>query len=553
MTKKRFSLSSRAFIFLVSLYFGIALNSAFWHFICSKAEFDSFKGLVFGLSLPFFTFIPLFLFFSLITLPKAGKPLIALLLVLSAAADYAMSNLGIIIDSDMVRNFAETNLREGMDFITLRSVLYVTFLGIIPAAAVFKTDIRFGSFGQELKQRFVYNISLLALLGIFAAACYKEYVSFGRNNSQVRKYVNTFNYIYAVGRYHQRQKWLNRKFTVLDAAPVINKTQTGRPRLLVLMIGETARAKNFSLYGYERETNPELKKQDIITFRDVTSCGTATAVSLPCMFSALPRRQFDVNEAQFTENLLDIAKKAGCNVFWNDNDDGCKGVCKRIENIDAKKGNRSPFCFGSYCHDEVLLDGLDERIKNIKQDSIIVLHMMGSHGPTYFKRYPDKFKRFLPACDTADLQNCTREQIVNSYDNTILYTDYVVSEVIDTLKRHPEIESAMLYISDHGESLGENNLYLHGFPYKIAPEEQKKVPMILWLSEKMRAAAAFDRRCLEQNGREKAYSHDNLFHSLLHLLGIKSSTYDAKLDLFGECMPETEKQTLQNPVAKNAG
>lgn len=535
MTKKCFSLSSCAFIALVSLYFAVVLNTAFWHFICRKAEFDSFKGIVFGLSLPFFMFIPLFLFFSLITLPKAGKPLIALLLVLSAAADYAMANLGIIIDSDMVRNFAETNLREGLDFITLRSVLYVAFLGIIPAAAVFRTDIRFAPFGQELRRRFFLNVSLLALFGVFAAVCYKEYVSFGRNNNQVRKYVNTFNYIYAVGRYHQRQKWLNREFVVLDTAPTTDKPDTGRPRLLVLIVGETARARNFSLYGYERETNPELKKQDVVIFRDVTSCGTATAISLPCMFSAEPRRSFDVNETRFTENLLDIAQKAGYGVFWNDNDDGCKGVCKRIENIDAKKGSKSPFCFGSYCHDEILLDGLNERIGGIKRDSVIVLHMMGSHGPTYFKRYPDKFKRFLPACDTADLQSCTREQIVNTYDNTILYTDHVISAVIDVLKRHSGLESAMLYVSDHGESLGENNLYLHGFPYKIAPEEQKKVPMILWLSENMRQAAELDRRCLEQNGREKAYSHDNLFHSLLGLLGIKSSTYNAKLDIFGEC------------------
>ncbi len=534
MRYPRFSLSSKAFIALISLYFAVVLNVKFWNFICTNVHMDSLNGVIFAFSLPFFIFIPLYLLFSLIMLPKIGKPLIALLLLLSAAADYAMTNLGVIIDSDMVRNFAETNLREGSDFITLRSVLYVFFLGLVPAVLIFLTDIRFASFSQEVKQRLFYNLIAVVLLGVFASTSYKEYVSFGRNNQEVRKYINTFNYLYAVGRYHYKQRLLNRQFMVLDEVPVIDKAQTGAPRLLVLVVGETARAKSFSLYGYERETNPELKKQDIVVFNDVASCGTATAVSLPCMFSAYPRADFDTAAAPYTENLLDIVQKAGYSVFWKDNDDGCKGVCKRVETVDAKDGNKQPYCFGNYCHDDILLDGLSERIADVKQDSVIVLHTMGSHGPTYFKRYPEKFKRFTPACDTADLQNCTKEQIVNTYDNTILYTDYVLSSVIDILKQHPELESSMLYISDHGESLGENNLYLHGFPYKFAPEEQKKVPMILWLSDKMKTAAGLDYQHLRQNSQTQAYSHDNLFHSVLRLLGVRSKLYDKTLDIFSE-------------------
>lgn len=532
MRYHRFSISSKAFIALISLYFAIVLNIKFWNFICTTIHVDSLNGVVFACSLPFFMFIPLYLFFSLIMLPKIGKPLIVLLLLLSASADYAMTNLGIIIDSDMVRNFAETNLREGADFITLRSVLYVFVLGVVSSVMILLTDIRFASFKQEIKQRLFYNLIAFIVLGLFAATSYKEYVSFGRNNREVRKYINTFNYIYAVGRYYHKQKLRNRQFTVLDEAPVIDKARTGTPRLLVLIVGETARAKSFSLYGYERETNPNLKKQDIVVFNDVTSCGTATAVSLPCMFSAYSRKDFDTTDAPYTENLMDIIQKAGYNVFWKDNDDGCKEVCKRVKTVDAKDGNKQPYCFGNYCHDDILLDGLSNRIASVKQDSVIVLHAMGSHGPTYFKRYPDSFKRFAPACDTADLQNCTQEQIVNTYDNTILYTDYVISSVIDILKQYPELESSMLYISDHGESLGENNLYLHGFPYKFAPNEQKKIPMILWLSDKMKTAVGLDYQRLMQNSKIQTYSHDNLFHSVLRLLGIKSKLYDKTLDVF---------------------
>lgn len=328
-----------------------------------------------------------------------------------------------------------------------------------------------------------------------------------------------------------------RKFVILDDAPRIVADTERKPRVIVLIVGETARAQNFSLYGYGRETNPLLSKnKEIITFGDVSSCGTATAVSLPCMFSYLTRKNFDVTDAQYTQNLLDIAKASGYDVFWKDNDDGCKKVCDRVGKIDAKVGNKQPYCFGSYCHDDILLDGLNSRLSAVTKDTVIVLHMMGSHGPTYYKRYPDEFKRFQPACDTANLQDCSREQIINTYDNTIVYTDYVVSSVIDVLKKHGNLQSGMLYVSDHGESLGENNIYLHGLPYALAPEEQKKVPMVLWLSEAALQSLKLDRACLERYAASEKFSHDNYFHSVLRMLSIKTTAYDAGLDVLQKCV-----------------
>ncbi len=536
MHKKLLSVSSQAFIFLISLYFTFFLNISFWRFVYDKVSLDHLGMLVFACSLPFFIFIPLFWFFNLLTLPKIGKALIALLLIMSAAADYAMSYLGIVIDSDMIRNFAETNWREASDFITLRSVSYVVLLGVIPAVAVFFCNIRFSLLKQELKRRLGYSLLSLLLLGAFGGVSYKEYASFGRNNSQVRHYINTFNYIYAVGRAYQRMRQENRDFVILDPHPQREKKADAAPRLLVLIVGETARAKNFSLYGYDRKTNPLLERQSIVTFKDVSSCGTATAVSLPCLFSANARKDFDVTDARYTQNLLDLLQSAGYDVLWKDNDDGCKGVCDRVPHLDAKTGEQQKFCFGSYCHDDVLLAGLEQQIVSLKRDSVIVLHAMGSHGPTYYKRYPGKFKRFTPSCDTADLQNCSREQIVNTYDNTILYTDYLISSVIDLLKEHPGLESGMLYVSDHGESLGENNLYLHGFPYAMAPQEQKKVPMVLWLSEKLQKAMQINPSCLSYKAETGAYSHDNFFHSVLRLLSVRTPLYQKELDIFDGCI-----------------
>lgn len=536
MLKTKTPLNSTLFIAIISAYFSFMLNVKFWQFAVEKIEIDGFSVALFALTLPFFIFIPLFWFFSLIFVPRIGKPLVMLLLVLSAASDYALQNLGIVINSDMIRNFAETNLREASDFITLRAVAYVLIVGVLPAVWVYRTPVRFSSLKKEVKTRLPLFLAGLLTIGLIASAVYKEYASFGRNNSQVRYYINTFNYIYAVGRYYKRSADTKRKFVILDRAPQRLPNSQNKPRVLVLLVGETARAANFSLYGYEQNTNPELSRnKDITVFQNVSSCGTATAVSLPCMFSHLTRKRFNVTDAQYTQNLLDIAQSAGYDVFWKDNDDGCKKVCTRINHVDAKDGNKAPYCFGDYCHDDILLDGLENRLKDIKKDTLIVLHMMGSHGPTYFKRYPDKFKRFLPACDTANLQNCSQEQIVNTYNNTILYTDYVISSVINILNRQPQLQSGMLYASDHGESLGENNLYLHGLPYAIAPDEQKKIPMIMWLSPDLQKALRLNRSCLNEKAATQSFSHDNYFHTVLRMLFIDTTAYDRQLDIFSRC------------------
>lgn len=534
--KKRFSVSSTAFIAAVSAYFTFFLSIKFWLYIFEKVEIDSIKVFLFGCTLPFFIYIPLLWFFSLTVVPKLGKWAVMILLVLSAASDYALQNLGIVINSDMIRNFAETNLREASDFFTFYSVCYVFVVGIVPAILVFFADIRFSSFKNELKTRLLAFFISLALVGASAAAFYKEYVSFGRNNKEVRYYINTFNYIYAVGRYYKRAADANRKFVILDASPTINPNKSAEPRVVVMIVGETARAQNFSLYGYAKNTNPLLsERNDIIVFDDVYSCGTSTAISLPCMFSQLPKKKFSVTDALYQQNLLDIAKLAGYDIIWKDNDDGCKKVCDRIGKIDARTGNKQPYCFGDYCYDDILIDGLDDTLKSIKKDTLIVLHAMGSHGPTYYKRYPDKFKLFTPTCDSTNLQDCTQEQIINSYDNTIVYTDYVISSVIDILKQNPQLQTSMLYVSDHGESLGENNLYLHGLPYAIAPDEQKKVPMILWLSETAQNNLNIDRKCLQTEAKTQTFSHDNYFHSVLNLLDISTSAYNPSLNLFHNC------------------
>ncbi len=533
--REKLVFSSSAFIAILAAWFAFALNIAFWRFVFNTIEYDGIRTVVFVTAVPAVMFFLMYLIFNLIVVPRAGKPLVTVLLVLSAVANYVMTGLGIYIDSDMIRNAFETNVREATDLMTANACLIVFFTGIVPAVLVGLSEITFKPFKSELKTRLSHVAVGLGIVVLFGALSYKNIAVFGRNHREGRKLVNTLNYTYSTVKYFKKKIKARHRFKHLDDGAKFVPYEHDRPVVFVLVVGETARAANFSLYDYERKTNPRLEKRNVVAFNNVASCGTATAVSLPCMFSNMSRAKFDVDDAKFTENMLDLLKRGGYDVLWIENDNGCKGVCNRVETKDVVAENDPKHCFGDYCHDEALLKDLRAKLANVKRDTVVVLHMMGSHGPTYYKRYPDRFKVFQPTCDTADIQGCSREAIVNTYDNTILYTDYVVSQAIKELKKYPQYEAGLMYVSDHGESLGENGIYLHGFPYKIAPKEQKEVPMILWLSETMQREDHMDYGCLKKLSKNNSFSHDNLYHTLLALLEIKTDTYDKALDMFDAC------------------
>jgi lipid A ethanolaminephosphotransferase len=256
------------------------------------------------------------------------------------------------------------------------------------------------------------------------------------------------------------------------------------------------------------------------------------------VFSALGRHKYSDSKARSQEGLLDVIKHAGLDVLWVDNNSGCKGVCDRVRVEDVSQPVKGdPLCDSEECFDERLLRGLPELIRNARQDMVIVLHQKGSHGPAYWKRHPAAFKSFGPECETSDLSKCSQESIVAAYDNTIVYTDFVLAKAIDLLRnasKEDGIDTSLLYFSDHGESLGENNLYLHGAPYVISPKEQRHVPFMLWLSDSFRERFKLDQECLAARAKQE-FSHDNIFHSTLGMLDINTAIYNPKLDLFSAC------------------
>ena len=321
-----------------------------------------------------------------------------------------------------------------------------------------------------------------------------------------------------------------------DARAIV-RDPGSRPRLLVIVVGETVRAANWGLDGYARQTTPELARIGVVNFPDMRSCGTATEVSLPCMFSPWGRHDYDEARIRSHQSLLHVLEHAGIATLWRDNQSGCKGVCEGLATESLADAADPALCADGRCLDEILLAGMAERVRSHPGDRVVVLHPLGNHGPSYFERYPPAFRRHTPTCDTADLGRCSRQQIVNSYDNALLYTDHLLARTIDTLGTMHDYDTAMIYLSDHGESLGEKGLYLHGVPWMVAPEQQTRVPMVMWFSAGFAADRRLDLACVRARATAPT-DQDVLFSSVLGLMQVRTALYERGRDVFAGCTPD---------------
>ena len=477
------------------------------------------------------SFIALLL--TLVTYKHTTKPLLVLILLISSVTSYFIDSYGLVIDDSMIQNIVQTNLDESLDLFNLKLLGYFLVLGILPSFFVYRVAIKNRSPKAELVSKFKLASVLLLIIVLLIFIFSKSYASMFREQKLLRYYTNPTYYIYSIGTYiHDR--FLNDQVVMQALGEDANIPAADIDReLIILVVGEAARADRFSLNGYGRETNPLLKKEGVINFSNMQSCGTSTAVSVPCMFSNLGRGGYSDEKNLSSHNLLDVLQHAGVHILWRDNNSDSKGVALRVPYQDFKSAELNPVC-DVECRDEGMLIGLQEYIAEKKSgDVFIVLHQMGNHGPAYYKRYPKSFERFTPVCTSSQLEQCSNAEIGNAYDNAILYTDYFLSKVIGLLKRNTaQFETAMIYISDHGESLGENGLYLHGLPYLIAPREQRHIAALMWFGDKFHGNINAVRA---QSDYE--FSHDNLFHTTLGLFEVETAVYDNKKDIINQRYP----------------
>lgn len=535
-----FQCGTNGFNLIAALFFALVMNALFLLRAWEMIPYDHFHDYLFAASIPLVLASAFYFLFSLAAWPYLRKPLLIALVLVSAAANYFMHSFGTVIDTNMIQNVFESDPQEAGALISSRYLLWMLLMGMVPVVLICGVRINSGArWWWNLLQRLTGALGAILLILLMAALFYKDYASLIRNNKNLIKMITPANVVSGTGHYVD-QRYLQGSQELVKIGEDAHKgpliSAATKKTLVVLVVGETARAENFSLGGYARDTNPQLKKQQVIYYPNASSCGTETAISVPCMFSNMPRVHYDANLAHHQEGVLDILAHAGVSVLWRENDGGCKGACDRVPHTDMTQWNLPQYCHDGFCQDDVLLHRLDNYVDSLHNDGIIVLHQMGSHGPAYYQRYPAEFRRFTPTCDSKQIQDCDHQALVNTYDNSLLYTDDMLSRTINKLKGLSDrFNVALVYLSDHGESLGERGMYLHGAPYMFAPSQQTHIPLLMWMSTEYAAANHINEACLRQQAADAKVSQDNLFHTLLGMFNIQTQQYQPQLDMNRSC------------------
>ncbi len=524
-------LHTETLILFACLYFSLFANAEFWR----AAAPQPWTHGMWTLSLFLLVTAVHGVWLSLLVWRHTARWVLSVLVVVAALAGHYMASYGIYIDADMVRNVLHTDWREASDLAGADAVL--PLLASVPALlVVWRVRLRPRTWSRTLLARvlFLGGMVVVGALGVLPSI--QPLTAFLRNQREVRYLVTPANVLVSLAKVVSEEAPGKARVQLPIGEDAVQSPAATmrRPRLVVLVVGETARAANWGLNGYARQTTPELARRGVLNFPHVAACGSSTEVSLPCMFSPYGREHYDEKEIRGHQSLLHVLQRAGVATLWRDNQSGCKGVCNGLPVEDLHARNDPALCDGKRCEDGILLTGLADAARRNAGDQVIVLHMLGNHGPTYFERYPPAFKVYQPVCETSDLGRCSRAQIVNAYDNALRYTDHVLAGAIDALAGMEDYDTALLYVSDHGESLGENGLYLHGMPYSIAPREQLQVPMVAWFSEGWRKATGLDDTCLRRQAAGQR-SHDDLFHTMLGLTDVKTALYRPDHDIFLTC------------------
>lgn len=468
-----------------------------------------------------FFFLTHVIFLSLLNILIPTQWLVYLVIVFAGFMGFYAIEYAVVFDTEMWRNIFQTNPKEAADILSLKFFLYLLFFIGLPILLIQFKKIKLNTgFKERLKSRsLIIALSVIVIL-LFSLITSSLMADFLRNHKKIRYFNNPSYGLYNLIKYSFDSVSVPKEY---DAGNyhVFNHNKSERSELIVMVVGETARYDHFSLNGYQRKTNPELEKVDhLISYSHLTSCGTTTAVSVPCIFALQDEEHFKVDEAPYKANLLDILPPDKVNVHWFDNNSDSKHVADRISYKNFKNKDNNSVC-DLECRDVGMIPEI-KKVINPKVDNLIILHQMGSHGPAYFKRYPKEFERFSPACQSEDLSRCSKEEIINAYDNTILYTDYFLSQLIKELKTLVEqYEVTLIYVSDHGESLGEHGAFLHGLPKAIAPEEQIHVPFLIWAPEGSSGVNYLETLKLKDN----SYHHGNISDMILRSLEIPSDAY----------------------------
>ena len=432
-----------------------------------------------------------------------GKWITAFTLIGDAIMLYFVNTYDVLVTDSMMGNVFNTRYSEASGYFSLSAVLYVVFLGILPATLLILQQIDYKSL-----KRFGINTGIaLATMVAMVAININNFTWIDRHATKLGSLLMPWSYTVNSVRYYNAERKRNQKEILLPDATITNS----RKEVVVIIIGESARSQNFSLYGYDKKTNPLLENQ-AVTALTAKSAATYTTAGVKAILDHKPTDKL-------YEILPNYLYRAGVDVVWRTANWGEPPV--HIEKHQKVADLKATYPDADDRYDGILTVGLKEVVESSTADKVlIVLHTSTSHGPTYYSKYPSEFEHFTPVCTTVEMAKAVPEELINAYDNTILYTDYLVNEVIESMKSLTDYRSCVMFISDHGESLGENNLYMHGVPMAMAPKEQVEIPFIVWTSDSSKIKAI-----------DKAGQY-HVFHSTMDFLSIDSPVYDSQMSIF---------------------
>lgn len=495
------------FAFIISFINLVLYYLPFYRFACENIDLKSLNGILLLFSLTILILVlNAFVFYILLYLFRiVGKLILALFFNINAIALYFISTYKVIIDKTMIGNILNTNFEESSSFFSFTLVLYFLFLGVLPSIFLFKIK----TLRAKIKTFLLHTFVGLAFLVSFAYINSNNWLWIDKHSTTLGALTMPWSYVANTSRFFSHKSQENKKQILLPDATIKDSTKS----VIVLVIGESARSENFSLYGYEKNTNPLLSKLDNIYHYKAHSCATYTTAGVKCILE-------HKNSNKLYEVLPNYLYRNNIEVIWRTTNWGTPTI--KVKNYLERK-DLEKLCEGKGCeYDEILLSGLKEQVLASKKNKILViLHTSTSHGPTYYKKYPEQFNVFTPVCKSVELAKCSQEELINAYDNTIVYTDYILATLIEELKQLKDYKTSMIFISDHGESLGENNLYMHGIPISIAPKEQFDIPFIVWVSDNTRGLK-----------EKEELSQHHIFHSVLDFLSIDSPIYDEEMSVF---------------------
>jgi len=517
----RFTPTASVFIAIAAVVNAVVYHLPLFSFAVGNLDLSSFTGELTLTTLLIALLSETFVLLTLLALisDRLLKPFCMLMAMGNAVAVYFVVTYHVVLDETMMGNVLNTDFAESSEYLHATLVVYVLALGVLPSWLLSRVRIR----PTPRSRLAALGVACLLITALWCLMASRSWLWFDANSKKLGGMIMPWSYIINTERYLWPRLMAPDVEAPLPAATFSSSEKT----VVILVIGEAARAKNFQLYGYDRPTNPLLSKARVVALKNATACATYTTAAVRCILS-----NGDTGSpfSKAYEPLPSYLQRSGVDVIWRTRNWGEPAI--RVQTY-QKASDLLADCAGTRCaYDELLLSGLEERIKaSSKQRVFAVLHQSGSHGPAYYTKYPREFEYFKPVCSSVELGKCTHDELVNAYDNTILYEDYFLSRVIGVLNRLRDTAALLIYVSDHGESLGENGMYLHGIPYAMAPDVQKDVPLIVWMSDEFVRWKAVRIDRLES---QRAHSQRDIFHTVMGAFSMRSDAYLAGYDVFSE-------------------